>query len=92
MRDRQILLGRYLDQVPVVPRIGKDGGVCDVAAIHGPDRRRPVVVLPENIGLAVAVEVAWGAVAAEVRSRPLRPYSRCSQDHAKNVRTIGHAG
>ena len=42
-----------LDYVPVVPRLGKDGGVCDVGAVHGPDRRRPVVVLPQDVGLAV---------------------------------------
>ena len=30
----------------------------DVGAVHGPDRRRPVVVLPQDVGLAVAVEIA----------------------------------
>jgi len=40
-----------------VPRIGKDSGVCDVGAIHGPDRRQAAVVLPKNIGLAVAGEI-----------------------------------
>ena len=34
-----------LDYVPVVARMGKDGGVYDVGAVHGPDRRRAVIVL-----------------------------------------------
>ena len=29
-----------------------------VSAVHQPDRRRAVVVLPQDVGLAVAVEVA----------------------------------
>ena len=47
-----------LDYVPVAARIGKDGGVYDVGAVHGPDRRRAAVVLRKNIGVAVAVEIS----------------------------------
>ena len=56
-----------LDYVPVVPRIGKGGGVCDVGAIHGPDRRQATVVLPENIGLAVAAEIGRRNIDTAVR-------------------------
>jgi hypothetical protein len=39
-------------------QIGADRGCPDpVQAIHQPDRGRPVVVLPQHVGLAVAVEV-----------------------------------
>jgi len=47
-----------LDYVPVVARMGKDGGVYDVGAVHGQDRRRAAVVLRKNIGVAVAVEIS----------------------------------
>ena len=46
-----------LDQVPVAARIGQDGAASDRGAVHGPDRRQAAVVLPKNIGLAVAVEI-----------------------------------
>ena len=49
---------RALD-VPVGARIGADHGAADQGrAVHQPDRGLAVVVLPEDVGLAVAVEVA----------------------------------
>ena len=64
-----------LDYVPVVPRIGKHGGVCDVGAVHGPDRRQAAVVLPKNIGLAVAVEIG------RFRNMPSGPNIRKGRCH-----------
>ena len=46
-----------VSDMPRGPRIGQDGAASDVGAVHGPDRRQAAVVLPKNIGLAVAVEV-----------------------------------
>ena len=41
----------------VGPAIGKDGAASERGAVHGPDRRQAAVVLPKNVGLAVAVEI-----------------------------------
>ena len=38
--------------------IGKDGGVYDVGAVHGPNRWRAAVVLRKYIGVVVAVEIS----------------------------------
>ena len=46
--------------LPAWPRIERAGGTVGqhVAAVHQPDRRRPVGALPEDVGFVVAVEVA----------------------------------
>jgi hypothetical protein len=49
-----------LDQVPVTANIGQRRLSGDLGAVHGPERRQAAVVLPENIGLAVAVEIGRG--------------------------------
>jgi hypothetical protein len=45
--------------MPVAPRIEAEIGAADQAgAVHQPHRRRAVGVLPEDVGLAVGVEIA----------------------------------
>jgi hypothetical protein len=47
------------DDVPIASRIEADIAAADEAgAVHQPHRRRAVIVLPEDVGLAVAVVVA----------------------------------
>src|SRR5258708_23909866 len=43
--------------MPRGPNIGQGRITDGRAAVHGPDRRQAIVVLPKNIGLAVAVEI-----------------------------------
>jgi hypothetical protein len=53
------------DRMPVASQAGADVGAADQAgAIHQPYRQRAVGVLPEDIGLAVGVEVAGAMCAA----------------------------
>ena len=55
--------------VPARPRIGRAAPPpIECRAVHQPDRRRAVVVLPQDVGLAVAVEVA-GALDVPARAR-----------------------
>src|SRR5260370_27168293 len=56
------------------PGLGKATLLVMLAAVHGPDHRQAAVVLPENIGLAVAVEIG------RLSDMPRRP--RIGQGHA----------
>ncbi len=56
--------------MPIRSRIERAGGADrhHIGAVHGPDHGRAVVVLPQDVGLAVAVEVA-GALDLPARPR-----------------------
>src|SRR5215831_12624741 len=49
--------GIALDQVRVAASIGQRGTAGPSRSVHRPDRWGAIVVLPKNVGLAVAVEV-----------------------------------
>src|SRR5262249_4177026 len=57
------------DHVPIRPRIERAGSADgqDIRAVHEPNRRRAILALPQNVGVAVAV-VVTGALYL-----PLRP-------------------
>src|SRR5207342_1567134 len=65
-RERRV---RSHDDVPIAPRIERAGHAArdKVEAVHQPDRRRAIAVLPQDVGLAVAVEVTRGL---DVPARP----------------------
>src|SRR5512133_2457299 len=59
---RSQLSGRKMlplgQQVPIGADVAEGYGCDDVAAVELPDRRRAVVVAPDDVVLAVAVEIA----------------------------------
>jgi len=65
-RERRV---RSRDDVPIAPRIERAGHAArdKVEAVHQPDRRRAIAVLPQNVGPVVAVEVA---AAFDLPARP----------------------
>jgi hypothetical protein len=47
------------DDVPICARTGPDIAARDhVVAVHQPHRRRAIIVLSEDVGLTVVVEIA----------------------------------
>lgn len=51
-------LSASLDDVPVTAGVDqRRADHLDVYAVHQPNRRRPIVVLPDDIGLVVAIGV-----------------------------------
>src|SRR4051812_49576985 len=64
-----VAAARTLDDVPVRPRIerARDGNRSDVGSVHQPDRRRAVGPLPQDVGSAIAVDIAG---APDLPARP----------------------
>jgi phage terminase small subunit len=58
--------------MPVRTRIADTGGADHIGAVHLPDHRFAAVVLPQDIGAAVAVEVASAKTACEIGRQNLR--------------------
>jgi len=69
--------------VPVCVRIERAGGTDPhrTHAVHQPDRRRVIAALPQDVGLAVAIEVA------SALSLPAWPRIERAGGLVRNVRT-----
>jgi hypothetical protein len=50
------------DHVPVRPRIGRASHACGykVGPVRQPDRGRAIAALPQDVGLAIAIEATFG--------------------------------
>ena len=49
------------DDGPIRGQLANDGGLYHLRAVHEPDAEIAILIYPENIGLAVAVEIAGAA-------------------------------
>src|SRR5947209_1671496 len=80
---RSQLSGRKMlplgQQVPIGADVAEGYGCDDVDAVELPDRSRAVVVVPENVALAVAVDVAG---VGDVPVRAESPHARGRHDAA----------